>query len=423
MFHPLIDALKQRRSSIAVLGLGYTGWPLAFLLHEHFEVRGFDTNDRRISQLQPLLNHSSSLLLSCSADILSNCDCFIVAVPTPVTEKNEPDLRSLEAALLSVAAVLRSGALVIIESTVYPGCTEEFCMPLLEKHSGLKAGVDFGLGYSPERINPGDQVHTLASVTKLVSALHTPWLEVVKFIYETIVTVGVHVCASVKVAEAAKMTENIQRDVNIALMNQLAELYEHLSISSSDVWQAAATKWNFLPFRPGLAGGHCISVDPYYLLYRSKSIPFSPTLVAEARRVNEMVKTRILQRILDHLQRNAIDYTKARILIKGVTFKANVADVRNAKIVVVALDLIALGCTVDLSDPIADEVALRHEYGLCLVSKEGDEYDIVVIAADHSDYYLLEESYFCERTRQGALVVDLAGIYRNRITQRNYWML
>jgi UDP-N-acetyl-D-galactosamine dehydrogenase len=219
------------------------------------------------------------------------------------------------------------------------------------------------------------------------------------------------------------MTENIQRDVNIALMNQLSELYEHLSISTGDVWQAAATKWNFLPFRPGLAGGHCISVDPYYLLHRAKSIPFSPTLVAEARRVNEMVRTRILQRILDHLQHNAIDYAKARILIKGVTFKANVADVRNAKIVVVALDLIALGCTVDLSDPIADEVALLHEYGLCLVSKEGVEYDIVVIAPDHSDYYLLEESYFCERTRQGALVVDLAGIYRNRIIQRNYWTL
>lgn len=423
MSHPLIDALKQRRSSIAVLGLGYTGWPLALSLHEHFEVCGFDTNERRISQLQQLLSRSSSLSLSYSSDVLSNCDCFIVAVPTPVTEKNEPDLRSLEAALLSVAAVLKSGALVIIESTVYPGCTEEFCLPLLEKHSGLKAGVDFGLGYSPERINPGDQVHTLTTVTKLVSAVHTPWLDVVKFIYETIVTAGVHVCASVKVAEAAKMTENIQRDVNIALMNQLSELYEHLSISTGDVWQAAATKWNFLPFRPGLAGGHCISVDPYYLLHRAKSIPFSPTLVAEARRVNEMVRTRILQRILDHLQHNAIDYAKARILIKGVTFKANVADVRNAKIVVVALDLIALGCTVDLSDPIADEVALLHEYGLCLVSKEGVEYDIVVIAADHSDYYLLEESYFCERTRQGALVVDLAGIYRNRIIQRNYWTL
>lgn len=439
MSHALIDALKNRRSSIAVLGLGYTGWPLALALSEHFEVRGFDTDAKRIAQLQQRSSNtaigandgpsaassssSSSMLLSSDPAILSGCDCYIIAVPTPVTQNNEPDLRSLEAALLTVSAVLKSGGLVILESTVYPGCTEEFCKPILEEHSGLKAGMDFGLGYSPERINPGDQVHTLATVTKLVSALHTPWLEPVKFIYETIVTAGVYVCSTVKVAEAAKMTENIQRDVNIALVNQLAELYEQLSIDAGEVWQAAATKWNFLPFRPGLAGGHCISVDPYYLLHRSSLVPFAPTLVAEARRVNELVKSRIIKRILAHLQYNAIEYPRARLLIKGVTFKANVADVRNSKIVAVALELMALGCKVELSDPLADAIALQHEYGLSLVSKEGSEYDVIVVAADHADYYLLQENYFCERTRQGALIVDLAGIYRNRISQRNYWTL
>jgi UDP-N-acetyl-D-galactosamine dehydrogenase len=279
------------------------------------------------------------------------------------------------------------------------------------------------MGYSPERINPGDRIHTLASVTKLVAASDAKWLDVVKFIYDVIVPAGVFVCSSIKVAEAAKITENIQRDVNIALMNQLAELYQRLHIPTGEVWQAAATKWNFLPFRPGLAGGHCISVDPYYLLHKASQVSFSPTLVAEARRINEMVKARIVKRLLAHLEQAGVDKKSARILIMGVTFKANVADVRNAKIAEVALELMKLGCHIDLSDPLADAAALQQEYGLTLVQTEKVDYDIIVIAADHAAYYTLDEDYFCQRTRTGALVADLNGIYRNKINQRNYWTL
>lgn len=429
----LIDQLTHHHKAIAILGLGYTGWPLALALSDHFEVRGFDTNAERIAKLQQGHDGSASeidvrslplsLLVSSSTAILSNCGCFIIAVPTPVTANNEPDFSYVKAALVSVAAVLKKGDLVILESTVFPGCTEEYCLPLLEERSGLKAGVDFGLGYSPERINPGDKVHTLSSVTKLVSALHTPWLDAVCFIYKKIIAAGVFVCSSVKVAEAAKMTENIQRDVNIALLNQLAMLYEHLEISAADVWQAAGTKWNFLPFRPGLVGGHCISVDPYYLLHRSRLVPFSPTLVEEARRVNEMVKTRIVDRLLDHLGQQGIALEMSRILIKGVSFKANVADVRNSKIVWMAQELISKGCSVELSDPGADAQALQREYGLSLVTEEGRDYDIIVIATDHTEYYSLGEDYFCDRTRSGALIADLCGIFRTTITKRNYWTL
>ncbi len=424
MVFSLPDQLKQRRTSIAVLGLGYTGWPLALALSEHFEVRGMDTNPERIEALRQRNDpFSSSLRISSSVASMTGCGCYIIAVPTPVTEKNEPDLACLTSALLSVANVLKKGDLVILESTVYPGCTEEFCLPLLERQSHLKAGTDFGLGYSPERINPGDSKHTIATVTKLISAVQGAWIEDMKFIYETIVGAGVFVCSSVRVAEAAKMTENIQRDVNIALLNQLSELYEMLQIPAGEVWQAASTKWNFLPFRPGLAGGHCISVDPYYLLYRSRELPFSPTLVAEARRVNELVKTRIVQRLLGFLQEQGIRQTHARILIKGVTFKANVADIRNAKIAEVALALIGLGCLVELTDPLADAKEVERAYGLSLVSEERVDYDVVVIAANHAAYYSLGEDYFCERTRPGGLIADLGGIYRNKITQRNYWTL
>jgi UDP-N-acetyl-D-galactosamine dehydrogenase len=429
----LIEQLQQRTALIAVLGLGYTGWPLANALSEHFEVIGYDPNEQRVSDLLNGVDRTgesinaskgtASMHLDSTPSMLHKACCYIIAVPTPVNEQSEPDLQYLQSALRTVGAVLKRGDLVIVESTVYPGCTEEFCIPILEEHSGLKGTIDFGMGYSPERINPGDRIHTLASVTKLVAASDAKWLDVVKFIYDVIVPAGVFVCSSIKVAEAAKITENIQRDVNIALMNQLAELYQRLHIPTGEVWQAAATKWNFLPFRPGLAGGHCISVDPYYLLHKASQVSFSPTLVAEARRINEMVKARIVKRLLAHLEQAGVDKKSARILIMGVTFKANVADVRNAKIAEVALELMKLGCHIDLSDPLADAAALQQEYGLTLVQTEKVDYDIIVIAADHAAYYTLDEDYFCQRTRTGALVADLNGIYRNKINQRNYWTL
>ena len=433
MSESLIQELKQRRKTVAVIGLGYTGWPLALALSRHFDVCGFDSSATRVDQLRKEMAERKqqdkgqaltySLALSSSAEVIHGAACYIIAVPTPVNDKNEPDLYSLQMALQTVAAVLKKGDLVIIESTVYPGCTEEFCVPLLEKQSNLKVDLDFGIGYSPERINPGDQIHTLSTVTKLIAVSSEQWLSVMQSIYSSVIEAGLFICSSIKVAEAAKMTENIQRDVNIALMNQLAELYERMQISTSEVWQAAATKWNFLPFRPGLAGGHCISVDPYYLLHQAQKFSFSPTLVAEARRVNELVKSRIVNRLLDHLQSIGVSPARARILVKGVSFKANVADVRNAKIAEVALELMQQGCQVDLSDPIADAVALKKEYGLSLIGQERGAYDVVLISADHTDYYTLDEDYFCQRTTALGLVADLNGIHRNNITKRTYWTL
>lgn len=429
----LIQQLKQRQKSVVVIGLGYTGWPLALALSRHFEVCGFDSSATRVDQLKTEMSartqrdrgqaRTFSLSLSASAEVLRDAACYIIAVPTPVNDNNEPDLYSLQMALQTVAAILKKGDLVIIESTVYPGCTEEFCVPLLEKQANLKVNLDFGVGYSPERINPGDQIHTLSTVTKLIAASAEQWLSVMQLVYSSVVEAGLFICSSIKVAEAAKITENIQRDVNIALMNQLAELYERMQIPATEVWQAAATKWNFLPFRPGLAGGHCISVDPYYLLHQAQKFSFSPTLVAEARRINELVKTRIVNRLLVHLDSVGLSPSGARILIKGVSFKANVADVRNAKIAEVALELMQRGCQVELSDPIADPDALKKEFGLSLIEQERGPYDVMLISADHSDYYTLDEDYFCQQTTALGLVADLNGIHRNNITKRTYWTL
>ncbi|MBM3922881.1 MAG: nucleotide sugar dehydrogenase [Sphingomonadales bacterium] len=444
MSDSLIQGLRQGKQAIAIIGLGYTGWPLAVALSDHFEVRGYDSSTARIELLnkeragkqktstrkpsneQPPKAQdlpSAGLALSCSEEIIRGAACFIIAVPTPVHKNNAPDLHSLETALLTVGAVLKKGDLVVIESTVYPGCTEEFCIPLLEKISKLKVNIDFGVGYSPERINPGDTIHTLSSVTKLISASSTQWLPVIECIYSSVIEAGLFVCSTIKVAEAAKMTENIQRDVNIALMNQLSALYEKMQIDTSDVWQAAATKWNFLPFRPGLAGGHCISVDPYYLLHQAQQFSFSPTLVAEARRVNESVKSRIVNRVLAHLESVGVSVPHARLLIKGISFKPNVADVRNAKIVEVALELLQMGCQVELSDPIADTAGLQKEYGLSLIDEEKGLYDIVIVAACHADYNTLNEDYFCQRTPALGLIADLSGTFRNTITKRTYWTL
>ena len=444
MSDSLIQGLRQGKQAIAIIGLGYTGWPLAMALSGHFEVRGYDSSAIRIELLKKewaskeknsngkasdgLRSKAKNLPsggveLSCVQEVIRGAGCFIIAVPTPVNKRNEPDLHSLETALQAVGAVLKKGDLVVIESTVYPGCTEEFCIPLLEKISKLKVNIDFGVGYSPERINPGDSIHTLSTVTKLISASSTQWLPVVEYIYCSVIEAGLFVCSSIKVAEAAKMTENIQRDVNIALMNQLSALYEKMKIDTNDVWQAAATKWNFLPFRPGLAGGHCISVDPYYLLHQAQQFSFSPTLVAEARRINESVKSRIVNRVLAHLESVGVSVQHARLLIKGVSFKPNVADVRNSKIVEVALELLQKGCQVELSDPIADAVGLHKEYGLSLITEEKGLYDIVIVAACHIDYNTLNEDYFCQRTPALGLIADLSGTFRNIITKRTYWTL
>jgi UDP-N-acetyl-D-galactosamine dehydrogenase len=427
----LLQELKNRQTAIAVMGLGYTGWPLAAAFSDYFSVIGYDVDAERVttlektelSRVKKLTSNAEaiSLQLTTDASELTKASFFIVAVPTPVNHHQSPDLQSLANAVKSIGAVLKKGDCVVIESTVYPGCSEEVCIPLLEKASGLRCGIDFMFGYSPERINPGDQEHRLDNVIKLVAGISEKSLELLVAVYNTIVKAGLYQCSSIKIAEAAKMTENIQRDVNIALMNELSGVYQKLGIDTSAVWNAASTKWNFLPFRPGLAGGHCISVDPYYLLYRAREAGIEPSLIATAREVNEQMVQRVLEIILSHLKEESIVSTKAKVLIKGVSFKPNVSDIRNSKILEVAQLLKAQGVQVEIEDPLVNEEQLMQARNLALYKETDLLFDVIVVATGHALYYKLGEDYFCSHSSPRALILDINGIFRGKITQRKYW--
>lgn len=428
----LLQQVISTKTTIAVVGLGYTGLPLALALAEHFPVLGYDIDSEKVESLvrgEGIPNdflkseHQKNLQFSKESLRLQQAEFFIVAVPTPVDANKNPDLEMLAHAMRTIGGALKKGDGVVLESTVYPGCTEEFCVPILEQISGLHLHHDFWVGYSPERINPGDPLHHVQSVVKLIAASSATGLEILQFVYEKIVTAGLHTCSSIKVAEAAKMTENIQRDVNISLLNELSTVYEKLGIDSSQVWEAAATKWNFAPFRPGLAGGHCISVDPYYLLYRARIAQTEPQLVATARMVNEQIVERVAGKVIDYLAANELPVVNARVLVKGVSFKGNVGDIRNSKILEVVRILKDQGVQVDLEDPLVDNTLLKKEYGWELAARISDDYDVIILAADHSVYNNLGEDYFCAISGTKALVIDLKGMYTGKITQRKYWSL
>lgn len=428
----LIQRLNSGETSIAVVGLGYTGLPLALALAEYFSVIGFDIDSSKVGALAAgeglsvdFLNSASgnSIRFVSDSSQLAAASLFIISVPTPIDEQRNPDLESLALAMQLVGQVLRKGSGVVIESTVYPGCTEEFCVPLLEKASGLFFHQDFWIGYSPERINPGDAVHHVRNVIKLIAGSSADALDTLRGVYSKVVVAGLHTCPSIKVAEAAKMTENIQRDVNIALLNELSAAYEKLGINSSSVWEAAATKWNFAPFRPGLAGGHCISVDPYYLLYKAQEMGADLPLVATARIVNEQIVQRVAKKVVDFLETNQIALSSSLVLVKGVSFKGNVGDIRNSKILEVVKLLKEVGVQVDLEDPMVNSDHLKEESGWPLASVLHNNYDVVIIAADHLAYNNLGEDYFCAISGPKALIIDLKGIFKGKITQRKYWSL
>jgi UDP-N-acetyl-D-galactosamine dehydrogenase len=425
--------LIEKKKKLAVIGLGYVGLPIALEFAKKISVIGFDINAKRIDLVKKGIDPSNELnsqafencdiVFTNSLDVLREANFFIVAVPTPVDEHNVPDLIPIEKASETVGKVIKKGDYVVFESTVYPGCTEEDCLPIIEKLSGLKNIIDFKSGYSPERINPGDKKHTLSTVVKVVAGCDTESLEEIAKVYELVVKAGVHRASSIKVAEAAKIIENTQRDLNIALMNELSVIFDMMNINTYEVLEAAGTKWNFLKFQPGLVGGHCIGVDPYYLTYKARKLGYGSQVILAGRNINDDMANYVARRVIQHIIRYNGDVKSSKVLIKGATFKENVSDIRNSKVADVVKELRAFYVNVDIEDPYADSDELVREYGFGLSEKLSTDYDAVIIAVPHEPYLRLDENYFLSITKQQGLVADLKGIYRNKILERNYWSL
>jgi UDP-N-acetyl-D-galactosamine dehydrogenase len=386
------------KTRVGVIGLGYVGLPLAVEFGKMFQTVGFDIRPERVRELargrDSTLEVDSTGLseakkLSYSSDLaaLRRCNVFIVTVPTPIDKFNRPDLRALEKSSETVGKVIKRGSIVVYESTVYPGCTEEVCVPIIERTSGLKFNRDFFVGYSPERINPGDKSHRLPTIKKVTSGSTREVAEFVDALYKSIVSAGTHKASSIRVAEAAKVIENTQRDVNIALVNELALIFNRLGIDTEEVLVAAGTKWNFLPFRPGLVGGHCIGVDPYYLTHKAQEVGYHPEMILAGRRLNDNMSLYVAGEVVRLMNKKKILIQGSRVLVLGVTFKENCPDIRNSKVADVVRELGKSGASVDIYDPWASAVETRHEYGFRLTaSLRRGRYDAVVIAVSHNEF-------------------------------------
>ncbi len=429
MYQELID----RKAKLAVIGLGYVGLPIALEFAKKISVIGFDINQKRIDMMKQGIDPSNELekeafegcdiTFTNSLDVLREARFFIVAVPTPVDEHNVPDLVPVVKASETIGKVIKKGDYVVFESTVYPGCTEEDCLPVMEKLSGLKNITDFKLGYSPERINPGDKNHTLTTIIKVVSGCDAESLDTIAKVYELVVKAGVHRASSIKVAEAAKIIENTQRDLNIALMNELSLIFDKMDINTYEVLEAAGTKWNFLKFQPGLVGGHCIGVDPYYLTHKAKELGYHSEVILSGRNINDNMGKYVAKKVIQHIIRNSGDVKASKVLIKGATFKENVSDIRNSKVSDVVKALKEYYVNVDVEDPYADSAELEHEYGFTLVKNVAKDYDAVIITVPHAEYTRHDDNYFAGITKSHGLVADLKGIYRGKISNRTYWSL
>lgn len=429
MYNELVD----RKSKLALIGLGYVGLPIALEFAKKISVIGFDINPKRIEMMRKGIDPSNELdaaafegcdiVFTDSLEVLREANFFIVAVPTPVDEHNIPDLVPVQKASETIGKVIKKGDYVVFESTVYPGCTEEDCLPIIEKLSGLKNIIDFKLGYSPERINPGDKNHTLATIVKVAAGCDAESLEEIAKTYELVVKAGVHRASCIKVAEAAKIIENTQRDLNIALMNELSIIFNMMNINTYEVLEAAGTKWNFLKFQPGLVGGHCIGVDPYYLTYKASELGYDAEVILAGRNINDNMAKYVAKIVVQHIIKNSGDVKASKVLIKGATFKENVSDIRNSKVADVVKALKSYYVNVDVEDPHADSAELEHEYGFGLTEKTGNDYDAVIVTVPHNDYKALDDDYFAGITKPHGMVADLKGIYRNRITKRTYWSL
>ncbi|MFT3908704.1 MAG: nucleotide sugar dehydrogenase [Ferruginibacter sp.] len=425
--------LLEKKKTLAVIGLGYVGLPIALEFAKKIKVIGFDINAQRVEMMRngidPSQELESSAFENCdihftnSLDELRVANFFIVAVPTPVDEHNVPDLVPVQRASETIGKVIKKGDYVVFESTVYPGCTEEDCVPIIEKLSSLKMVADYKIGYSPERINPGDKEHTISSIIKVVSGCCEESLDTIAKVYELVVKAGVHKASSIKVAEAAKIIENTQRDLNIALMNELSIIFDKMNINTFEVLEAAGTKWNFLKFQPGLVGGHCIGVDPYYLTYKSKKLGYDSQVILAGRNINDGMAGYVAKKVLHHIIQSDGNVKRAKVLVMGATFKENVSDIRNSKVADVVKELKSYSLNVHVSDPHADSDELKHEYGFGLTSELSNDYDAIIVTVPHTGYKNLDDAYFASISKELALVADLKGIYRTRIKSRAYWSL
>jgi UDP-N-acetyl-D-galactosamine dehydrogenase len=386
------------KKTIAIIGLGYVGLPLAVEFGKNRPVIGFDISQKRIDELKGGQDHTlevtsaelknaSHLNYSSRVDDLQDAQVYIITVPTPIDEANRPDLTPLVKASETVGKALKSGDIVIYESTVYPGCTEEICVPVLEKNSGLKYGKDFFCGYSPERINPGDKVNTLTKIRKITSGSTPEVANAVDALYSSIITAGTYKAANIKVAEAAKVIENTQRDLNIALVNELSVLFDRLDIDTIEVLEAAGSKWNFLPFRPGMVGGHCIGVDPYYLTHKAEMVGYHPQIILAGRRMNDNMARYVARSMIKLMVRNGMDVSKSKVGVMGITFKENCPDIRNSKVVDLIKEFQSWGVEVFVADPYADEDEVMHEYGITLSTIDQlNSTDALVVAVGHQIY-------------------------------------
>ena len=429
----IYNKLINKETKLSVIGLGYVGLPIALEFARKMSVIGFDIKEDRVEMMKNNIDPSEELPIEAFKDCdinytakiedLREASFHIVAVPTPIDSYNLPDLKPLLAATKSVAKILKKGDYVVYESTVYPGATEDDCVPLLEEISGLKFIEDFKVGFSPERINPGDKVNTLTQIKKIVSGCDDESLDAIAKVYELVIKAGVHRASSIKVAEAAKIIENSQRDVNIAFMNELSIIFNRIGINTYEVLEAAGTKWNFLNFYPGLVGGHCIGVDPYYLVHKAKELKYHPQIIGAGRFVNDSMGRYIGKQLVKKIIAAGKNVLGAKVLVMGATFKENVSDIRNSKVADVINELKSFGIEVDVVDPYASSDALNEEYGFGLIDSPKDNYDAVVVAVSHEPYLNYKESDFKKMSAENGILFDLKGLYRNQIKELTYWSL
>ncbi|MEP7196302.1 MAG: nucleotide sugar dehydrogenase [Saprospiraceae bacterium] len=429
MFQEIVNKEKK----IALVGLGYVGLPLALLFARKYKVIGFDINEKRINLLKNQIDPSremdkksfeqADIEFTNDLEVLRTAHFYIVAVPTPVDEHKVPDLKPLLGASKTIASVLKKGDYVIYESTVYPGCTEEDCLPILESISGLNLGKDFKIGYSPERINPGDKNNTIEKILKIVSGNDEEALEEISKVYASVISKGIFKASSIKVAEAAKVIENSQRDLNISFMNELAMIFDRMGIRTRDVIEAAGTKWNFLKFYPGLVGGHCIGVDPYYLLHKSHELGYDPMVILSGRRINDKMPEFIAKKLVQILIAKDKNPGNCKILILGMTFKENVSDIRNSKVADLYEELKTYSMTVHISDYMADSEEVEEEYHIQLHQKLDHDYDAVVVAVSHEKYKNMLSQDFIQLMNKNPILIDLKALYNNVDSNIHYWSL
>lgn len=409
-------------AKIAIIGLGYVGLPLAVEFGKKRETLGFEINQSRVDELKSgedstlecspeELKEATHLSYTTDTEQLKNCNVFIVTVPTPINEHKQPDLTPLEKASEMLGGVINQGDIVIYESTVYPGCSEEVCVPILEKVSGLTFNEDFYIGYSPERINPGDKEHRLPTIKKVTSGSTPEFAKFVNELYQDIITAGTHLAPSIKVAEAAKVIENTQRDVNISLINELAKIFNMLDIDTLDVLEAAGTKWNFLPFRPGLVGGHCIGVDPYYLTYKAQSIGYNPEVILSGRRINDGMGEYVVSQLIKRMIKNKQQVDGSKVLLMGLTFKENCPDLRNTKVVDIISELEEYNINVDIYDPWVSKEEAIEEYGLSLIEEPANDYEAVIVAVAHNEFIELGADGVRNLLKKDGLLYDLKSLF------------